>query len=335
MALPEPSSYWMKYKKPAKIDQNQIGTINAFSTVPKVYVFSELVVYENLVKITPAGYISPENTPPERTEFDIKGFSKKSRKHLFEIFNKLNYSKYGIPLFLSATWHYDAPDNMKQIKSFLEKYRQMLDRHFNKFHYIWKLEYQQRGVPHFHILLFPLNPTEKFYSVENEKFIKDKWNKLKVCKCIHCKNYSMKVIECRTRKMSIAYISKEIAKVEDRYEEHDLGRIFGTSQGLKTEPLKTLKLNEDVWNKIIDMKLQEKFSTDESKNYVESMKSPTEPRSLFIDYKIIEELIRAEEIKGLTNFKQLKKYNLRRLDDENRIISTMPPKTSQPETDIF
>ena len=325
----------MKSYKPSKTIENQNGTINVFSTLPKVHVFSLLTFYENLVKIVPSGYIPPNNTPPEREEFDIKSFSKKSRKHLFEIFNKLNYSKYGIPLFLSATWHNDAPDTMREIKSTLKKFRQMLDRKFNSFHYIWKLEYQKRGAPHFHILLFPLNPDDIFYSEENEKFIKDKWLQLKSCKCKHCKEYGMKVISCYTRKMSVAYISKEIAKVQDRYEDHDLGRIFGTSQNMKSEAIKTLKLNEDVWNKIIDIKLEEKFTTTSSLDYVAQMKNPTEPRSIFLDYKKIENLIRDEEIKGLTNFKQLKKITLRRNLNEYRTANIKTLSDIKTETDIF
>jgi len=328
-------NYWNNPSYSLKNAQNNCGTKSVFSTAPKVHVFSELIFYENLVKVTPAGYIPPNNSPPEREEFDIKTFSKKSRKHLFEIFNKLNYSKYGIPLFLSATWHNDAPDTMREIKSTLKKFRQMLDRKFNSFHYIWKLEYQKRGAPHFHILLFPLNPDDIFYSEENEKFIKDKWLQLKSCKCKHCKEYGMNVISCYTRKMSVAYISKEIAKVEERYEEHDLGRIFGTSQKLKSEPIKKIKLNEDVWNKIIDIKLQEKFSTEDSKNYVASMKNPTEPRSIFIDYKNIAEIIREEEIKGLTNFKQLKKITLKRNLNEYRTAHLTASSICKTEDDIF
>ena len=295
-------NYWNKPRFVPKTQENSLAR-----KVPLVLSHNSalsccLEVYENLVKVTPINYNNPQNTAPERTTNDIKNFSAKSRKRLFEKFNKLNYTEYGVPLFLSLTYHFDAPNNREDLKSILANFLRSLKRHFPPFHYIWKLEYQKRGAPHFHILLFPLNPSDKFYSKENENFIKEKWLKFKTCKCADCQAYSVKTISCFTRMMSVAYISKEIAKVQEIYLQHNLGLVWNCSNGMRLDPVTTIFCDLKYFNLIVEKKLQEKFKLQSQKDYVESLIDTSEPRSLFIDiHSIADELSLAK--KNQTDFK--------------------------------
>ena len=315
-------SYWNNPKYGLNTQQN-IPARNVPLVLPHKCTFSgSLEVWENLAKFTPAGYVPPDHEPPCRECFDIKSFSQKSRMKLFTIFNQLNYSSYGVPLFLSATWHYDSPDTMKSIKLFLKKFRQMLDRILPPFHYIWKLEYQDRGVPHFHILIFPLNKTQKFYSKETEIMIKSKWIQLKQCKCKHCHSYSIKVIQCQTKLMSVAYISKEIAKVEDRYETHDLGRIWGSSTGLRINKTDSIICSQTFFNDIIDVKLKENFKQTYQIEYLNSLKDHPEPRSIFIDRSKILEILSSAKCDNLPKLFQSKKYILKRFADNAKLKNT-------------
>jgi len=313
-------SYWNNPSFALKTQEKNVASLMPLVLPHKCTPEITLQCYENLIKVIPAGYIPPQNTPPDREDFDIKEFSKKSRMKLFTIFNKINYSQYGIPLFISATWHYDSPGEMKTIKLFLKKFRQMLEKFLPPFHYIWKLEYQKRGIPHFHILIFPLQPDQKFYTPEIERLIKIKWMQLKKCKCAHCKNYSIKTIECKTRLMSIAYIAKEIAKVEERYEEHDLGRIWGTSQDLKINMTDEFKTTMKFFNLIIDEKLKENFRNNDLKNYILNLKDTIEPRSIFMDTKKIKDILSNAKVETMPQLIKLKKYSLKRKENVYRTI---------------
>jgi hypothetical protein len=158
---------------------------------------------------------------------------------------------------------------------------------------------------------------------------------LKKCKCKHCQNYSMKVIECKTRLMSVSYIAKEIAKVQDRYEEHDLGRIWGTSQNMRNLPVSTMLLSENLWNKIIDEKLKENFRSTTTQEYVASLKDTTVPRTIFIDYKKIEELIHKSQVDLLPQIIKYKRYNLKRGHYEHSIRFVQREQKEKDESDIF
>ena len=304
--------YSQKFRKLPEIETENIGTINAFSTVPKVHVIGNICVFENCVVFNDPRQNHSPTIPPARTVNDIKTFSDKSRKNLFNIFNCLEYSQYGLPCFVSATWHYDAPDDRTQLKSDLEKFIQMLKRGLPEFHAIWKLEYQKRGAPHFHFILLPLDKNINMYTLDIEKFIKEKWLSLKKCKCIDCQSYGIKTVSCTSYKMSISYISKEIAKVQDNYFDHDLGRVWGTSQNLRINHKFLLPCPIELYHKIINRKLEENFKNENQKLYLNGIKFLQQNSSIFISINKIQDIISEIRMYSLPNQNQLKKYILKR-----------------------
>ena len=130
-----------KIKFATNLEQLQAGTESVFSIAPKVPAKGSLVIYENSIKFYHPDQKIPHTEPPERIENDIKNFSASSRKRLFDLFNQINYSSYGIPLFLSLTYHYDDPTNRKSLKEMLRSFHKRLNRALPPFHYIWKFEY--------------------------------------------------------------------------------------------------------------------------------------------------------------------------------------------------
>lgn len=207
-----------------------------FSIVPYLDAIGKVTLYENKIT-TEFGFNHNLNeVVPERCENDIQNFSKKSRLRLFNLFTALNYSDYGLPLFVSATWHFDHPSNRKSLKQFLEKYTKRLKRNLPPHHVVWKFEYQKRGVPHFHFMLLPLDKEENFLSPSTQSEIKKHWLELKLCKCKHCTDYAIDIKKINDFKHAMIYISKELAKVIYDYEDHNLGRIWGSSRYLRTNP---------------------------------------------------------------------------------------------------
>lgn len=234
------------------LEDLQSGTDCVFSIAPKVPAKGTLEIFENSIKFYHPDQKIPNTEPPERLENDIKDFSSKSRQRLFQKFNKINYSKYGIPIFLSLTWHYDDPQNKKSLKTFLRNFLKRLIRLLPPFQYIWKFEYQERGTPHFHIIIFPESKTYNFSEEKIKSEITRHWLELKQCKCDDCKRYAVKIVRCETLKMSLSYIAKEIAKVSHDYLEHDLGRIWGSSNNLDMTRKDLIEINLNDYEKFIN-----------------------------------------------------------------------------------
>lgn len=328
--VPIPPDNTKHFKIARTLEDLQSGTNPVFSIVPKVPAKGTLELYENSIKFYNPDQQTPNTEPPEREENDIKEFSKKSRKRLFDIFNKINYSSYGIPIFLSLTFHYDDPENKTSLKNFLRNFLKRLFRTLPPFDYIWKFEYQERGTPHFHLIIFPHEKNKKIYSQEIETTIKKHWLELKSCKCEHCKKYAAHVIEVKSYKMALSYIAKEIAKVQERYEDHDLGRIWGTSRNLRTNKIDEIKISLNDFEKYLDKAI---FLIDEkikllqpdqqktlknlelSKNYIHGLKYVPYNSTVYINYKEIQSMFFEDKqkniFKTLSKKLILKKYNWR------------------------
>lgn len=308
------ANYWQP-SIPSNYNENAFensGTKSAFSTVPQITAPGKLYVFENCVKFEHPAQSKRHPEPPEHDENYINSFSKKSRKRLFNIFNCLQYSEYGIPLFITLTFHFDAPEDRKNLKKILENFFKRLKRILPEFHYIWKLEYQERGTPHFHIILFPLDKKMQMYSPARELQIHQAWFQLKQCKCTHCAKFSTKIVSVNSYKIAVSYISKEIAKIQDRYEDHDLGRIWGLSHNMKLNHIFSAPCKISDYEKIIDKKLEEDFIDENQKLYVNGIRFLAQNSSIFINHEKIKNIYLKLETENILNLPSYRKFKLKR-----------------------
>jgi hypothetical protein len=83
----------------------------------------------------------------------IKNFSKKSRKRLFDLVNSLNPKGSLMPLFVSLTYPHVMCDGMTA-KRDLRTFTKRLLRLYPDAAILWRMEYQDRGAIHFHLLIW-------------------------------------------------------------------------------------------------------------------------------------------------------------------------------------
>lgn len=82
----------------------------------------------------------------------IKGFSPASRRRLLELIATVKRDA-ELPCFVTLTYPSEFP-TVERAKRDLKVFLQRLDRRFSMAGYIWKLEPQQRGAPHYHLLVW-------------------------------------------------------------------------------------------------------------------------------------------------------------------------------------
>lgn len=285
MAIPENSA-----KKQTSVGNyylKKFGTESVFSIVPYLTATGAVTFFENQLK-TDFGFNQNFNPdPPERYEGDIKSFSVKSRRRLFDLFTQLRYSEYGKPIFVSATYHYDAPDDRATIKNFLAKYIKRIKRELPPFHAIWKFEYQKRGEPHFHFMILPLNKEEDFFTDYIDQIISKHWLALKPCKCNDCQIYAIKTVKINEFSHAMIYISKEIGKVLEHYETHDLGRIWGKSEDIKLASLKEVKCNYEQFRQLLHTIRTNLTLNNCTELYLEAMQNYAVDSSLWLSHEEI------------------------------------------------
>jgi hypothetical protein len=81
---------------------------------------------------------------------EIKGFSRGSRRRLMQTIARVRRDA-ELPNFVTLTYPNQFPDP-KESKRDLKVFCQRLERAFPSLGYIWKLEPQERGAPHYHML---------------------------------------------------------------------------------------------------------------------------------------------------------------------------------------
>lgn len=101
---------------------------------------------------------------------DVTEFSRASRRRLMKLLNSVNRDATALPYFVTLTYHDTWPADRKGRKRHLDAFRKRLERRFGRFPAVWRLEFQRRGAPHYHLLLFlrPEQIAPRGMSVEPE-----------------------------------------------------------------------------------------------------------------------------------------------------------------------
>ena len=132
-----------------------------------------------------------------------------------------------------CTYHNSWPLNGKALKEQLQALIHRIKRKYGRgIHYLWVLEFQERGAPHIHLFL-DIPPTRN-----NRWFLADAWLDVSdqsgdvMCRRFHRNPKNFFSWEMR----SGAYLAKEyIGKVEQKHVPesfHNVGRFWGTSRNM-------------------------------------------------------------------------------------------------------
>lgn len=138
------------------------------------------------------------------TRGDVTEFSRRSRHRILKMFAKLDWKRRKA-IFITLTYP-EAYPHPKRAKQHLRAFLKRLSRYFhapgNKYAAIWRMEFQERGAPHFHIILvdLPFVPKED---------IQQMWGEV-----IGYEKPFTRIELCRNKRKTMYYVSKYLAKSE-------------------------------------------------------------------------------------------------------------------------
>lgn len=161
-------------------------------------------------------------SPKSHARAEIKVFSKASRRRLLRLGASIQWgADRSLPLFITlcypAVWN---PD-WRSWKKDLDNFRRALDYRFGKsYGMIWRLEMQERGAPHFHLVLFG----QKFI---HYSWVAKTWNKIVGGDLDHLKA-GTRVERLKNGRQGMFYISKYLGKQDQSIiEKGGCGRFWG------------------------------------------------------------------------------------------------------------
>lgn len=150
----------------------------------------------------------PRNHPQEKRK-GITEFSRKSRHRLLEKLNRIDKRAFGEaikPRWITVTYpaevgHKSWQEGKRDMRALWKR----IERMFPKASAIWREEYQKRGEPHFHMVMFNA-------PISKEK-LKQIW-----CEVIgyHHPNQQVDVQKISNFRQIIGYVSKYMAKIDNK-----------------------------------------------------------------------------------------------------------------------
>jgi hypothetical protein len=171
--------------------------------------------------------------PPMRrgggTRDKVRGFSRTSRRNLLRRLASINRHAFrafkGRMLFVTLTYPHEYPEDPEVCKNHLKALRKRLQREFRTFAAFWRLGIQQRGVWHFHLLLF-VGPS--FGTVgELRRFISSSWHEVTGKVSEGHLRAGTRVEAVKKWKQATSYVERYMAKPEEFSEGLQTGRIWG------------------------------------------------------------------------------------------------------------
>ena len=165
--------------------------------------------------------------PPKGTRKKISSFSNKAKRKLR--FTALNATQ-GLTCQFCLTYHNFYPSDGVQVKSHMNRFLNKFRRKFQGYSYLWILEFQSRGVPHFHFFSsLPVTDPNRMILAAMWADIVDPGNEALRKFHEHPKNFIQ--WDMGNGQYLCKYLDKEAQKhVPEKFD--NVGRFWGASRGL-------------------------------------------------------------------------------------------------------
>lgn len=165
----------------------------------------------------------------------IKNFTKSSRFRLFRVLAKMKENHDIEPLFVTLTYHFGHEKKENDTKSQLHHFLVQLRNYDPAVEYIWRFEFQERGAPHYHLIVIPGSPpentTENIYGINIARI----WHSIADPNSRAHEQYGCRVVTITSYLKACAYLSKYIAKVDEKHFGIEVGKHWGCSRNLPFE----------------------------------------------------------------------------------------------------
>lgn len=166
-------------------------------------------------------------------------FSAAARKRLLDLVNKVAVDAYRSALFVTLTYPEMFPSPQKA-KEHLDAFGKRLKRRWPRAAFVWRLEFQRRGAPHFHLIVFgiPFMPPG---------WLARAWYEVVGSGDPRHAAAGTEVRRVRNFRRAVAYAAKYLAKTGDRGGDggvsaiEGLGRIWGVV-GRGCLPIRTVRV---------------------------------------------------------------------------------------------
>jgi hypothetical protein len=163
------------------------------------------------------------------------------------LFSRLQWSRIARADFVTLTWHYAYLREKRTPQQVLNVFLTNLRKAYPNTHYIWRLEPQQRGAPHFHLMLMHAYGGHDPGATEMAHWCAETWHRIADPSSEAHAEHGVKTREIDSYRAARAYVSKYCAEVDKNLGAPIPGRQWGTSRDLPFRPVWSKRIGESEW----------------------------------------------------------------------------------------
>jgi len=153
----------------------------------------------------------------------VAEFSSRSRQRMKRMIAATDMSK--LPLFAHLTYPAEFSHDSKIYKAHLDNFSLRLLRHHPEASFIWKLEFQKRGAPHFHLFVWGVGDVEEF-----KLWLSKTWFEVVASGDVKHLAAGTRVERIASRSKAMAYCSGYASKDDQTRPGDYVGRYWGACQ---------------------------------------------------------------------------------------------------------
>lgn len=203
-------------------------------TYPRV--LSTAIIYENMTILKMGLHSRPLKRRGGGIRKAITVWSARSRLRLMKTLARVTWTSLPPPVWVTLTYHCPAGDWPPHAYVDLHQWLTAVQRLYGEVNYIWRYERQQRGAPHFHVILWPPSRSQRFQGAAYRIQLAHLWHTLADPHSRAHALYGAHIEPLKSYRQASRYVAKYVSK-ESRENPADAGkRRWGRSHRLPLTP---------------------------------------------------------------------------------------------------
>lgn len=189
-------------------------------------------VFENLLTLSVSPGRSGQKVHGGGKRGSITQWTSASRLRWMRLLAKVQWSTLPQPLWITLTYH--GPDGYWPADPYrhLHQWLQTIQSNHGPMHYVWRLQWQARGAPHFHLVLWPPNSSNFFCKRAYRQSLAYSWHEIADPTSKPHRTYGAKIEPLESYRHAARYIARYVAKESSQDVATGSARRWGHSRNL-------------------------------------------------------------------------------------------------------
>lgn len=128
---------------------------------------------------------------------------------------QLESSRLSAGLFVTLTYHNRWPSDQAGIQRHLARFLAAFRRKYPHGHYCWRIEFQRRGAPHFHLITWRDAGAGDYDRAKFSRWAVETWQRAAGEKSDAHRRHGVDVRAVESHRAAVSYVSKYVAKCSD------------------------------------------------------------------------------------------------------------------------